>query len=427
MDDPKLAQNGRPPENEAQLREFNKKKGHGGAGIFITVVCLAIAAACLVPLFLGGSLFGGDEDKSTSAANRHEPVIIPVNNTGDAFKQDQATNDPLQNAGITREDIKRAQNDEAREPFNNATTQDPLAPPQSNDQYSSRQDPNAVSTDHGNASVAKQDDGGLLPNLEDGIEADTPKSNTKNSVTLKGETLEAIEKSEAGSGKDTGLPRRSLDGSLNKTEDEAKTADDEFITRADNVLHADEIKAEDEALKKQQELEVQAAKQDALPSQSIQAGSDDARLKALADHAASALDDKTTAKSTAKVSPRKTQGNRRSFASYDGVPTGNAIPGASSELLNKDPNHYALQVIAGRNRAAVVRASGALSGRYWIYETSRERRPWYVLVTGDYASPNEALRQGRRLPASLRTGRPFAKTFDRIQSEMRLSATNGQP
>ena len=63
MDDPKLAQNGRPPENEAQLREFNKKKGHGGAGIFITVICLVIAALCLVPLFLGGSLFGGDDDE----------------------------------------------------------------------------------------------------------------------------------------------------------------------------------------------------------------------------------------------------------------------------------------------------------------------------------------------------------------------------
>ena len=92
-----------------------------------------------------------------------------------------------------------------------------------------------------------------------------------------------------------------------------------------------------------------------------------------------------------------------------------------------DPNHYALQVIAGRNKQAVINASAALEGRYWIYETTRERRPWYVLVTGDYASPNEALRQGRRLPASLRAGGPFAKTFDRIQTEMRLSAANGQP
>ena len=422
MDDPKLAQNGRPPENEAQLREFNKKKGHGGAGIFITVICLVIAAICLVPLFLGGSLFGGDDDERSAQGGSGAPVIIPMSSSGNALKE--SGSDPLENAGITREDVKRAQTETKDEPIADNASQDPLAPPQKSDQFAERQDPKADLGDHGNADKPKQDDGGLLPNLDDGIEASTPKSDTKNSVTLKGETLEAIEKSGAASEKDAGLPRRSLDGSLNKNTEGKEKADADILTREDNALHEAEIKAEDEARAKAQLLAEEAARKDAAVENNIVPANAKGDPKSVPDQGVVSANNK---RSTATATPRRERRSSRGFAYYNGAATGRAVPGAVSELWSMDPNHYALQVIAGRNKQAVINASAALEGRYWIYETTRERRPWYVLVTGDYASPNEALRQGRRLPASLRAGGPFAKTFDRIQTEMRLSAANGQP
>ena len=419
MDDPKLAQSGIPPENEAQLHAATHKK-HGSAGIFITVVCLAIAAACLVPLFMGGSFFGSDEDElkqRIAEAEQQNSLIIPKEENADK-KQD-----PLTDAGITDEDAQKA----------TENSSDPLR------QGHGANPDISADADHGTADAAKQDDGGLLPDIKEGLEANTPNDDSKNSVVLKGETLDAIEKSEAGSGNDPDLPRpavgRSVDNDNNVQKADEKTDDSQssqgvaVLKRADNFLHADEIKAEDEAIAKAEEerkLAEQKAKDEADAKVKAEALAKEDALKKAADAKAKALDDTKTKVAAKKEAKKQVKKENKLPATVPSVPRGEGIPGGKAELSAKDPGHFALQVIAGRNRNAVVQASGAVSGRYWIYETTRERKPWYVLVTGDYASANEAMRNAQSLPASLRAGGPFAKSFRRIQTEMGLSASNGQ-
>ena len=102
--------------------------------------------------------------------------------------------------------------------------------------------------------------------------------------------------------------------------------------------------------------------------------------------------------------------------------SGLAIPGGSSELNYKNDAHYTLQVVAGRNRQNVVQVSAALSGRYWIYETVREGRPWYVLIVGEYPSRAGAQDALRQLPAAVRAAKPFAKSFAAVKQEMQAAS-----
>lgn len=422
MDDPKLAQSARPPENEAQLRALKKKKNRGLAGIFITVVSLIIVILCIIPLFTGGSLFGGDEknEEGTDASTVIRPGAssLPSFSSGNRDDYQKGQEDSAEKAEQAKSNLPDVSVDEALKAEQRSS--DPLR--------SSAPAPTDLKAqqEHGSADKPQLDDGALLPDLKEGIEANTPDAEHKKSVTLNGETLDAIEKSEAGSGKDPELPRRSLDGSLKKNDVEGKVqsaGSGDFLTRGDNMLRQDAIKAEDEALRIQSEAE--ALKQ----LQNTKAAEEEAKLKVLADKAAASLDEGE--KKSIQAQKRNASAKRNSkpranrSASYSGPERG-GIPGSVSELWNKNADHYTLQVIAGRNRQAVVQASAGVSDRYWIYETTRERRPWYVLVTGDFASPNAAVRERAKLPSSLRVGGPFPKTFDRVQTEMRLSTANGR-
>lgn len=95
------------------------------------------------------------------------------------------------------------------------------------------------------------------------------------------------------------------------------------------------------------------------------------------------------------------------------------VEGALSELASKNPRHFTLQVQAGRNRASLVSASKLVDGTFWIYTTTRDGRDWYVLVLGDFASYKAASDSARKLPASLRANGPFAKSFDKVNAEIR--------
>lgn len=421
MDDPNLVQGGIPPEDEAELRALKKKKSHSTAGLFITAVCLAIALVCLVPLIFGTSIFSdwfGADKKDSSTTVESQPALRVVTPGVNSSNGTDAVG-MLEN-GISADEAKNAQQ----------VNSDPLrtsAP--------ARTDYSAVTgKDRGDEDHPVVDDGQLLQDISEGLEVTTPDRDTKNTVTLQGETLDAIEKSEAESGIDSGLPRRSLGGHVTNEKSEEQTAENAneeadaapVISREDNALRLNEIKAEDEALKKAELEKAEAERQKLLASeeQAKREAAEAARAKAEADKAALALDDNTKAQvRTTSVAQRRAV---RQSAGYTGPARADGVPGAEAELDAKDPNHYTLQVIAGRNRPAVVQASGAISGRYWIYETTRERRPWYVLVTGDFLTPNEAMRAARSLPSSLRAGGPFAKTFDRVQVEKRLkNSANG--
>ncbi|CCP04713.1 Protein damX [Erwinia amylovora Ea644] len=57
-----------------------------------------------------------------------------------------------------------------------------------------------------------------------------------------------------------------------------------------------------------------------------------------------------------------------------------------------------------------------LSG-YHVYQTTRNGQPWYVLVSGSYATPAEAKRAVATLPAEVRAQNPWVKPVSQVKNE----------
>ena len=72
-------------------------------------------------------------------------------------------------------------------------------------------------------------------------------------------------------------------------------------------------------------------------------------------------------------------------------------------------------------RAALVRYAKqkSLSGRYWIYQTEYNGKPWFVLILGEYGSAKQAKAAINAMPAALRQSQPWPKSFGQVQKEMK--------
>ena len=382
-------------------KNVSEVKKHNSTGIFIAIVCVVIVLACLIPVFLGTNVVDKilgrtpPEEPSKQQVEVSTSIADPAQANkltfGDEDKKDQSvSDDPLAVSAGSIGDIK-------------------------------------ANGPKGSEKEAVKDEGGLLPKIDGGVEAEEVKSTTKNSVTLQGEALEAIEGKGADAKSDN--PRRGLAGSIDKKEKEkseketAVSKSDEIsankeeaplvvLHRENSILYKDKIQKEDEAIALKRKADEEAAAK--LAEAQAQAKRDlAAKEKAKQKAEANSSEVKETAQTQKKAEPAKASKTpvRRSSKAY---------AGENSEIDSMNSNHYTLQVLAGTDKSALQRAASYVDGKYWIYSTVRNGRPWHVLITGDYASPRAAIDASRSLPASIRNAGPFAKTFDKVKSEMRL-------
>jgi len=80
--------------------------------------------------------------------------------------------------------------------------------------------------------------------------------------------------------------------------------------------------------------------------------------------------------------------------------------------------NYTLQ-LSGASRAESLNAWAKkqnLSG-YHVYKTTRNGQPWYVLVSGSYATSGEARRAVASLPAEVRAQNPWVKPVSQVKKE----------
>lgn len=90
------------------------------------------------------------------------------------------------------------------------------------------------------------------------------------------------------------------------------------------------------------------------------------------------------------------------------------------ELKALSNTRYTIQIVSGSNRANVAAAARGLSGRYWIVPSARNGKPWYILMAGDYASREEASAAARNIPRSVSQGAtPFAKRVADAKAEIK--------
>ena len=114
---------------------------------------------------------------------------------------------------------------------------------------------------------------------------------------------------------------------------------------------------------------------------------------------------------------RQQQAQRPATASR---PTGRAVEGNINEVRAIPDSHFTVQIVSSSSRANITAAAQGLSGRYWILETRYNNRPWYILLSGDYASRDAAQAAARQIPQSVSQGAtPFAKRIMDIKPEIR--------
>ena len=353
-------------ENQDDLlknKELEPKKKHNTTALFISIICLVIVIALLVPVFLGSNVV--DKVLGSSDNKAEQAIETTATNTTET-KKEQAI-DPLAVSEGAVDNIK------AEGP-------------------------------KGDEKNAAEDAGALLDHVDEGVALEGSKATTKNSVTLEGETLEAIEKKES---KD---PRQSVAGSVEQKKADTK-AEVVTIARENNALKKAEIEKEDQeaalkqkALEEQFEQERQKSREAVLALDKEKVGSKALTIKAPVKEA-KAQEPKTKAQNAVAKAPAKKT-----------LP----IPGATSELSSINPKHYTLQVSAGRSRAPLLQVADFVDGRYWIYQTTREGKPWYVLIMGDFLTAKEAMAKVSLLPQKIRKTGPFAKRFSKVQQEMSM-------
>lgn len=124
----------------------------------------------------------------------------------------------------------------------------------------------------------------------------------------------------------------------------------------------------------------------------------------------------TAPKATATPAPTATAATPAPATSASaGKSTGNV-----SSLKSASSSNYTLQLSSSSsydNLNSWAKKSNLKN--FVVYETTRNGQPWYVLVSGVYASKDEAKRAVATLPADVQAKNPWAKPIRQVQSDLK--------
>ncbi|WP_033569375.1 SPOR domain-containing protein [Dickeya undicola] len=94
--------------------------------------------------------------------------------------------------------------------------------------------------------------------------------------------------------------------------------------------------------------------------------------------------------------------------------------GQSGTAIQSAPaSHFTLQ-LSSASRADSLKAYAREQrlANYWVYETKRDGRPWYVLVNGVYASSEDARRAIASLPADVQAKKPWVRPIRQVKQDL---------
>ncbi|ARB82988.1 MULTISPECIES: SPOR domain-containing protein [Yersinia] len=94
--------------------------------------------------------------------------------------------------------------------------------------------------------------------------------------------------------------------------------------------------------------------------------------------------------------------------------------GSSSTLKNAPGSHFTLQLSsASRSDTLNAYAKQQKLTDYHVYETKRDGKPWYILVSGNYPSSADAKRAITTLPADVQAKKPWVKPVQQVQQDLK--------
>ncbi|HGJ1437676.1 TPA: cell division protein DamX [Salmonella enterica subsp. enterica serovar Newport] len=128
----------------------------------------------------------------------------------------------------------------------------------------------------------------------------------------------------------------------------------------------------------------------------------------------------TTAAPTATASAAPVQTAKPAQASTTPVAGGGKSAGNVGALKSAPSSHYTLQLSSSSNYDNLNGwAKKENLKNYVVYETTRNGQPWYVLVTGMYASKEDAKRAVSTLSADVQAKNPWAKPLHQVQADLK--------
>ncbi len=102
------------------------------------------------------------------------------------------------------------------------------------------------------------------------------------------------------------------------------------------------------------------------------------------------------------------------------APAATTVTGDASAIKGAPGSHYTLQLSSSSNSANLnAWAKKENLQHYMVYQTVRNGQPWYVLISGVYASKDEAKRAVSTLPADVQAKNPWAKPIHQVQSDLK--------
>ncbi|MCQ3714261.1 cell division protein DamX [Salmonella enterica subsp. enterica serovar Indiana] len=126
----------------------------------------------------------------------------------------------------------------------------------------------------------------------------------------------------------------------------------------------------------------------------------------------------TAPQATASAAPVQTA--KPAQASTTPVAGGVKSAGNVGALKSAPSSHYTLQLSSSSNYDNLNGwAKKENLKNYVVYETTRNGQPWYVLVTGMYASKEDAKRAVSTLPADVQAKNPWAKPLHQVQADLK--------
>ncbi|KHE06176.1 cell division protein DamX [Citrobacter braakii] len=136
----------------------------------------------------------------------------------------------------------------------------------------------------------------------------------------------------------------------------------------------------------------------------------------------------TTTKAPVVTATPKATVEPKATATTTPAPTATSTPvagGAKSAgnvgaLKSAPSSHYTLQLSSSSNYDNLNGwAKKENLKNYVVYQTTRNGQPWYVLVTGVYASKEDAKRAVSTLPADIQAKNPWAKPLHQVQADLK--------
>lgn len=179
----------------------------------------------------------------------------------------------------------------------------------------------------------------------------------------------------------------------------------------------DALSAQQEQLNRLKETEMPGSSSQSNATQSPKATAPSQGVQTLSDR--NSVNQSTQVKSKPEIKA-PTKAKETTTSSKASSVRGSTAPGSVAELRAIPASHVTLQVSsASRSDTLLAFAKKNNMTDYWVYPTRRDGKPWYILISGNYASSSEARAALSTLPKDVQANKPWVRSVQQVHQDLK--------